>query len=87
MSTDRTTKTKKLVSYSGSYVLVPESTKVLQNDHTIDVCRIGGGGAGQVRCGGSGGAMLFVLTFGLRSLETDKLFALPAPVVDACEME
>lgn len=48
---------------------------------TIDDPRVGGGGAGTLRCGGSGGAILFVLTFGLRSFAIDKLFALPVPVV------
>lgn len=41
--------------------------------------RIGGGGAG-FRCGGSGGAQLFVLTCGLRSFVNDKLLALPRSV-------
>lgn len=45
------------------------------NHYTIDVCRIGG--AGQFRCGGGGGAILFELVLGLRSFATDKLFALP----------
>lgn len=48
--------------------------------HTIDEPRVGGGGA---RCGGNGGAILFVLTFGLRSFD-DKLFALPVFVVAVC---
>lgn len=51
--------------------------------HTIDDPRAGGGGAGTLRCGGNGGAILFVLTFGLRSFAIDKLFALPVPV-EAC---
>lgn len=49
--------------------------------HTIDDPRVGGGGAGTLRCGGNGGAMLLVLTFGLRSFAIDKLFALPVPAV------
>lgn len=49
--------------------------------HTIDDPRVGGGGAGTLRCGGNGGAILLVLTFGLRSFAIDKLFALPVPVV------
>lgn len=54
--------------------------------HTIDVCRIGGGGAGHVRCGGKGGAILFELTFGLRSF-ADKLFALPVLFDDVYKMQ
>lgn len=42
--------------------------------HTIDEFLCGGGGA---RCGGNGGAILFVLAVGLRSFASVKLFALP----------
>lgn len=52
--------------------------------HTIEVCRIGGGGAGHVLWGGKGGATLLLLIFGLWSLDNVKLFALPLPVIDVC---
>lgn len=47
--------------------------------HTIDEPRVGGGGA---LCGGNGGAILFVLTFGLRSFASVKFVALPVLAVD-----
>lgn len=57
--------------------------KKKNSQHTIDDPRVGGGGAGTLLCGGNGGAILFVLTLGLRSFAMDRLFALPVPVVAA----